>query len=222
MNNLKLISVISSNDNEYKPIYENFRANISSFNSIISNVEIINVDTKSGNWQSQGFLDTVYKKLDHTHRLLKEGYIVFCTDLDIFYLKDPIEHMYNLIENFDIVAQKDSHRLCTGFYMVKPSDLTIDLFDASQRHSLIGEQSDQNFINSKLNIGQEKTYNRPAQFKKFDQLKIHLLDIDLFPYGDHWFRNHQDLNPYIVHYNWLSSISQKINSMKKFNHWLTL
>ena len=87
MNNLKLISVISSGDDKYKSIYDNFCANISSFNSIISSVDIINIDTKSGDWQSQGFLDTVYK-LDYTHQLLKDVYTVFCTDLDIFYLKD--------------------------------------------------------------------------------------------------------------------------------------
>ena len=220
MNNLKLISVISSGDDKYKLIHDNFCANISSFDSYISNVDIINVDTKSGDWQSQGFLDTVYQKLDHTHRLLKEGYTVFCTDLDIFYLKDPIKYMHDLIEDFDIIAQEDHTRLCTGFYMVKPSDLTIDLFDTSHRHSLKGEQSDQNFINSKLNIGQDEDYDRPSKFKKFDQLKIHLLDIDLFPYGHHWFENHQRLNPYIVHHNWLASISKKIKSMKRFNHWL--
>ncbi len=77
MNDLKLISVISSGDNKYKPIHDNFCANISSFDSIVSSVEIINVDTKSGNWQSQGFLDTVYQKLDHTHRLLKEAILFF-------------------------------------------------------------------------------------------------------------------------------------------------
>jgi hypothetical protein len=56
MNNLKLISVISSGDDKYKSIHDNFCSNISSFDSIISSVEIINVDTKSGDWQSQGFL----------------------------------------------------------------------------------------------------------------------------------------------------------------------
>ncbi len=74
--------------------------------------------------------------------------------------------MHDLIEDFDIIAQADYKRLCTGFYMVKPSDLTIDLFDTSHRHFLKGEQSDQNFINSKLNIGQDEDYDRPSKFKK--------------------------------------------------------
>ena len=152
MNNLKLISVISSGDDKYKLIHDNFCANILSFDSVISNVDTINVDTKSGDWQSQGFLSTVYKKLDHTRRLLKQGYTVFCTDLDIFYLKDPIKYMYELLNDFDIVGQNDFGRLCTGFYIVKPSDSTIDLFDTSEKLVLDGEQSDQNYIHTKLQL----------------------------------------------------------------------
>ena len=34
--------------------------------------------------------------------------------------------MHELLNDFDIVGQNDFDRLCTGFYMVKPSDLTID------------------------------------------------------------------------------------------------
>lgn len=208
MNNLKLISVISSVDDKYKLIHDNFCANISSFNSIISSVEIINVDTKSGDWQSQGFLDTVYKKLDHTHQLLKEGYTVFCTDLDIFYLKDPVQYIHKLLDDFDIVGQNDFGRLCTGFYMVKSSDLTIDLFDTSKKLILNGEQSDQNYIHTKL------------QLDKYSNLKIHKLNQDVFPNGYRWYKWHYKLDPSIVHYNSVDSIQGKIENMKYFNHWL--
>jgi len=208
MNNLKLISVISSGDDKYKSIHDNFCANISYFNSIISSVDIINIDTKSGDWQSQGFLDTVYKKLDYTHQLLKDGYTVFCTDLDIFYLKDPIKHMHELLNDFDIVGQNDFGRLCTGFYMVKPSDLTIDLFNTSQRITLDGEQGDQNYIHTKL------------QSDKYSDLKVHKLDRDNFPNGYRWYKWHKKLNPSIVHYNSIESIEGKIDKMKQFNHWL--
>lgn len=208
MNNLKLISVISSGDDKYKPIHDNFCYNISSFGSIISSVEIINVDTKSGDWQSQGFLDTVYKKLDYTHELLKQGYTVFCTDLDIFYLKDPIKYMHEVLSDFDIVGQNDFGRLCTGFYMVKPSVSTIDLFDTSENLVLDGEQSDQNYIHTKL------------QSDKYSHLKVHKLDQDSFPNGHRWYKYNKKLEPSIVHYNCVNSIEGKIRKMKRFNHWL--
>lgn len=208
MNDLKLISVISSRDNHYKAIYDNFCANISSFDSIISSVKVINVDTKSGNWQSQGFLDTVYQKLDCTHKLLKKGYTVFCTDLDVFYLKDPIQYIYELLDDFDIVGQNDFDRLCTGFYMVKPSDLTIDLFDTSDKLILDGEQGDQNYIHTKL------------QQNKYSDLKVFKLDRDNFPNGYRWYKWHYKLNPSIIHYNSVNSIEGKIKNMKYFNHWL--
>lgn len=208
MTNLKLISVISSGDNRYKSIRDNFLANTSSFGSIISSVEVINVETKSGDWQSQGFLDTVYKKLDHTHQLLKQGHTVFCTDLDIFYLKDPIEYMHGLLDNFDIVGQNDFDRLCTGFYMVKSSDLTVDLFDTTEKFVLDGEQSDQNYIHTKL------------QSDKYSSLKVHKLNEDSFPNGYRWYKWNKRLNPSIVHYNSIDSIEGKIDKMKQFNHWL--
>lgn len=208
MTNLKLISVISSGDDKYQPIHDNFCANISSFDSMISKVEAINVDTKSGDWQSQGFLDTVYKKLDYTHQLLKQGYTVFCTDLDIFYLEDPIEYMHGLLDSFDIVGQNDFNRLCTGFYMVKPSDLTMDLFDTSERVVLGGEQGDQNYIHTKL------------QLDRYSELKVHKLDRDKFPNGYRWYKWHTRLSPSIVHYNSIESIEGKIDKMKQFNHWL--
>ena len=208
MNDLKLISVISSGDNKYKPIHDNFCANISSFDSIVSSVEIINVDTNSGDWQSQGFLDTVYKKLDYTHQLLKQGHTVFCTDLDIFYLKDPIEYIYRLLDDFDIVGQNDFGRLCTGFYMVKPSSLTIDLFDTNEKLVLDGEQSDQNYVHTKL------------QSDKYSHLKVHKLDQDSFPNGYCWYKYCKTLRPSIVHYNSVDSIEGKIQKMKQFNHWL--
>ena len=207
MNDLKLISVISSGDNKYKPIHDNFCANISSFDSVISRVEVINVDAKSGDWQSQGFLDAVYKKLDHTHQLLKQGHTVFCTDLDIFYLKDPIEYIYRL-DNFDIVGQNDFNRLCTGFYMVKPSNLTVDLFDTSEELILDGEQGDQNYIHTKL------------QSDKYSHLKVHKLNRDNFPNGYRWYKWHKRLKPSIVHYNSVDSIEGKMQNMKQFNHWL--
>ena len=208
MNNLKLISVISSGDDKYKPIHDNFCANISSFDSIISSVDIINIDTKSGDWQSQGFLDTVYKKLDCTYQLLKQGYTVFCTDLDIFYLKDPIKYMHELLNDFDIVGQNDFGRLCTGFYMVKPSELTIDLFDTSEKLVLDGEQSDQNYIHTKL------------QSDKYSDLKVHKLDPDNFPNGYRWYKYNKKLKPSIIHYNSVDSIEGKIQKIKQFNHWL--
>jgi hypothetical protein len=150
----------------------------------------------------------VFKKLDHTHQLLKEGYTVFCTDLDIFYLKDPIQSIYKILDDFDIVGQNDFGRLCTGFYMVKPSDLTIDLFDTSEKLILDGEQSDQNYIHTKL------------QSDKYSGLKVFKLDRDSFPNGYRWYKWHYKLNPSIVHYNGVNSIEGKIKNMKYFNHWL--
>ena len=113
-----------------------------------------------------------------------------------------------MLDDFDIVGQNDFGRLCTGFYMVKPSDLTIDLFDTSEKLTLIGEQSDQNYVHTKL------------QSDKYSHLKVDKLDQDSFPNGYRWYKWNKRLNPSIVHYNSVDSIEGKIQKMKQFNHWL--
>jgi hypothetical protein len=92
--------------------------------------------------------------------------------------------------------------------MVKPSVLTIDLFDTSEKLVLDGEQSDQNYIHTKL------------QSDKYSHVKVHKLDQDSFPNGYRWYKYNKKLEPSIVHYNCVNSIEGKIQKMKQFNHWL--
>jgi hypothetical protein len=207
-NKLMCIAVYSGGDNKYKSIRDNFCENLKQFKSEIADVIVFDVGTKSGDWQSEGFLETVYKKLSFTRYFLNEGFDVFCTDLDIFYLKDPLPLMNTLLKKYDIVGQNDFDRLCTGFYMVKSTDKTISLFDTSDELKLDGEQSDQNYIDTKLKL------------EEFKNISVFKLDQDYFPNGFRWFRRHKTIDPYIVHYNCIDSIEEKIEKMKKYKHWL--
>ena len=97
----------------------------------------------------------------------------------------------------------------TGFYIAKPTPLNIELFNTQELISIRGrDQSDQGYIQAKIQC-----------IEKYKELRQGILSPPLFPNGHYWFNNYQNLNPYIVHYNYLIKQSDKINKMKKYNHW---
>tara|TARA_B100001029_G_C15059661_1_gene457298 strand:+ start:1092 stop:1790 length:699 start_codon:yes stop_codon:yes gene_type:complete len=226
-NNIKFFSVVSGLDKNYLSIKNNFQQHLKKIN-ILEQHEVIKTNTHSGNWQEKGFINTVYKKLDYTREFLKKGRFVFCTDLDIVYLKDPIPYLIEQMEinNYDILFQhdyaKDGDKIfsvyCTGFYLVRPTKINIKLFDLSynffKRSNKIifqdnEEKSDQNYINTKL------------KQKRFRNLKIGLLDKNLFPNGWCWKKYNTQIDPFIIHYNCIEGgIEGKIKEMKKFKHWI--
>ena len=224
---IKFFSVLSGNDDQYTQIKNNFIKQLSSLELDYTHKLFI-TDTDSGSWEEDGFLDTVYHKLDITKNYLKKGNYVFCSDLDIVFLNDPlpylVEHMtkndYDILFQHDYAEEPDGSIYsvyCTGFFLVKPSTLTIKLFDRKvnifKRNNKIelpeGDRSDQKYINRKL-----------IQ-KRFSELRIGSLERALFPNGWYWRKYNQDIDPYIVHYNCIpGGIKGKEEEMKKYSHWL--
>ena len=224
---LKFFSIISGNDDEYQPIKNNFEKHLNII-GLENEHELIVTNTNSGSWEERDFLDTVYHKLDITLNYLKKGYYVFCSDLDIIFLKNPLPYLIDLMisNNYDILfqhdyAEEDDGKIysvyCTGFFLVKPSRMAIKLFDRKvnifKRNNQInlpkGDRSDQKYINRKL-----------IQ-KRFSKLRVESLERALFPNGWYWMKYNQDIDPYIVHYNCIpGGIKGKEKEMKKYSHWL--
>ena len=84
---IKFFSIVSGRDDKYSALRDNFQKHLEKV-GLSEFHDIIETDTSSGNWQEDGFLETVYKKLDYTRDYLKQGYHVFCSDLDIVFLKN--------------------------------------------------------------------------------------------------------------------------------------
>lgn len=222
---IKFFSILSGKDKKYWDIKNNFQRHLQKI-GLEKTHELIITDTHSGDFEEKGFIDTVYYKLDITRDYLKKGYHVLCSDLDIVFLKNPFPYLVSIIGNDDILFQNDFVALgggkiysvyCTGFYFAKPNRKTIQLFDTKigifNNNNKIdlegtGDRSDQNYINKKL------------WQKRFRSLDIQMLEKDLFPNGWWWFNHNSSLNPYIIHYNCITGIEDKIQSMKKYNHWL--
>ena len=156
---VKFFSIISGNDQKYSLIKDNFQKHLNNV-ELSDEHKLIKTSTDSGDWQDKGFLDTVIKKLDFTRDFLKEGYYVFCSDLDIIFLRNPLSYLKDLIQGYDIIFQNDYAEVdngekvsiyCTGFYFVRPSSLTIKLFDRS-----VNTLMSLNKIYPKLITGQKK------------------------------------------------------------------
>lgn len=218
---MNFFSILNVSDEKYHPMYYNFIHHLKKV-GLLDKHTLINVDGVTDNFNTPGFNDVVYKKLEITHKELLKGNTVFCSDLDIVFLKDPLEYMVSFLDTHDIVFQKDHEKYCTGFFLVKPGALTIDLFDRSEKIQFDREKikgrdfvarCDQGYINSKL--------NHKAEI--YRDLKIKVLDIDLFPYGKRWYEapgnSYVPKDPYMVHYNWIIGTDNKINRMKKYGHW---
>jgi len=210
---MKFFSILNTSDEKYHPIYNNFIHHLKKV-ELLDKHTLIKVDGVSDNWNSSNFNDIVYKKLEITHKELLKGNTVFCSDLDIVILKDPLEYMLPFLDTHDVMFQRDHKRHCTGFYLVKPGPLTIDLFDSSETIPFVTyDIGDQGYINSKLTHKAEK----------YKDLKVKVLDIDLFPCGKRWYaapgNGNKVKDPYMVHYNWIVGANEKIKRMKKYGHW---
>ena len=71
------------------------------------------------------------------------------------------------------------------------------------------DKGDQYYINTKL------------KQRRFKNLRIKMLDRDIFPNGWWWQKNSESIDPYIVHYNCIDGgIKAKENCIKKYNHWI--
>ena len=210
---LHFFSTISSGDNKYLPLYDNFVYHLDKL-GLKKNHHLLSFpEHSSGSYNDSAFNKIVYTKLKVSHDQLSKGNSVFVSDLDIVFLRNPWEYLTSLLEEYDIIFQPDASRFCTGFYLARPSAPSIDLFDCSEQIKLQGDQSDQGYINTKIR----------RHSKRYKNLKIKTLDKTLFPYGNYWY-NHQPFpsKPYIVHYNWVAGVANKINKMKKYGHWEAL
>jgi len=226
-NSLDFFSIINSGDKKYSPIYNNFISHLKNV-GIENRHELVEVSGESASFIEDSFPKIAFEKINLTKEKLESGKTVFCSDLDIVFLKDPIDYMLSLLNIYDIVIQRDGvrweaarnnrpPRLCTGFYMVKPTKLTLELFNTKydrNDHWIGKDKTDQGYLNAKF-------WNNAKHDGIYKDLKVKILDIDTFPNGSHWYEYSKFIkDPYIVHYNYKGTVEQKTNAMKKYNHWI--
>ena len=250
MDNIKFFSVLNSGDDDFVPFYDNFIEHLKPF-GLDKHHHLIRIKSESGMYNSQNFRKISFAKLNHTRKFLKQGYTVVLSDLDLVFLRNPIPYLLTALEKHDLVIQSsrgqwnprnkgcgprkmnpNPHRrrapqkmlhphVNTGFFAVKPTPLTIDFFDASEKiPRRSSHRNDQVYIHSKL-------LTKGDKYKNMNPL---ILDCRLFPNAKFWIDHHHLVggdqwraNPYIVHYHYHTrhhrTNQDKINSMKRFGHW---
>jgi hypothetical protein len=166
-----------------------------------------------------------YDKLDRIYKSLNENKSCLFTDSDVVFLKNPLDYLFDEIKKYDLIIQSDvrvqpelkyfQKILNPGFCFVKPTPLTKELFDTSQRIEFLYDsiREDEIYFNSKLNTD------------KFKDLKVKILNEDEFCIShENSERFKNGLEPSVVHYNELPwrmfHPKNKIARMSDNNHWI--
>ena len=158
-----------------------------------------------------GFGNLMYKKFQIIHESLKQFEYVIYTDSDIVIKKDFIKKITYNFKYKDIVFQDDKRpskpnviNLCAGFMLIKsnkkmlkffnPKSITEDFFNKYKTH-------DQTYIN-----------------KSKSKFNYNVLSLKEFPNGPKFYKDSEELDPYMVHFNYVRG-EEKIDLMKKYNEW---
>ena len=196
--NMKLnIEVFTLDDGCYKEFVD-LGYNTTSLSSNLS----MGSKFKDPNWAN-----ITLSKLNVISSVLDRYKYVFLFDGDIvFDSGEFLPYVYNEMlrdDGIDLVSQIeyyiDKKSLCSGFMMIKSSELTRHFFHPDRYSS--DYDNDQDYLN-----------------KNRDKLKFVRLPLSLFPNGK-YFYNEKPANPYIIHFNFVSGIPEKIKKIKNYNRW---
>jgi len=158
--------------------------------------------SKSG-WKEVTFqkIFAVYQEL-----LLNEYIILFDSDIvfrNINFLSDVWSRI-NRDSSLELVAQHEfksvaKNEICSGFYIIKSNSNTKNIFNIDYNTCI--NSNDQNWLNM---ISPKINYQ--------------LLPNELYPNGYFFYKEHNNINPYIVHFNFVM-FPQKKCKMKSHNMW---
>jgi hypothetical protein len=155
-------------------------------------------------FRNNEWADITYQKFNIIYKnLLSHKYVCF-TDGDIVY-ENPKIFNY-LLENIggnDMLIQTEAIKddistkeLCTGFMFIKSNPKTISLFNPinvePHKNKCGNNWNDQLYVNA---FKHTITYNT--------------LPLTLFPNGRYYYANHQTINPFMIHFNWVVGHTKK-------------
>ncbi|NNM03938.1 MAG: hypothetical protein HKO65_02450 [Gemmatimonadetes bacterium] len=172
----------------------------------------------------------INKRLEIQVMLLRAGRSFLACDTDIVFLKNPFDYIEKTAEDTgcDLLFQCDYgeegrdyeqsvHRVCCGFFWVKPTEKTKDLLSFSREEYDRTGWDDQKMVNTRLGTWLDSDAERTRLRSEFN---VRLLPQDLFPNGSHWRLHGPEIEDrcYMVHYNFMY-YREKIPIMQKSGHW---
>jgi len=209
-----LISNKVNNANANIKVYTLDDYSFNFFSSIHNNVELFKKEDFADNYYSQtdeNFGNLMLVKFELIYRELLKSENVIYVDGDIVFKKDFKGYLHNYSPQSDIVFQNDLRPskpnrewVCAGFMYIKSNEVTKEFFKPTKklvRKFTKYKTHDQSYINK----------NR----KKFS---YSILPLDDFPNGAHYYQYHENLDPYIIHFNYVLG-EKKLQIMREHNEW---
>ena len=159
---------------------------------------------------SKGFGEYMIFKIETIHNYLMEFDKVLYLDGDIVIKNNIIKYLDKELENFELVIQNDLNPkkpeieyLCAGFMAIKSNHKTREFFNIKNisREQILTGLHDQGYINLNKN-----------------KLEYKILPLDKFPNGAHYYNNSENLDPWIIHFNYVIGKKKK-KIIKNFGEW---
>lgn len=181
------------------------------------NIEVILYDCKLSNlstFEDKNWNNITMKKINIAETLMNQYKYVLHSDGDIVFI-NPYFMVDTYLEiknnNVDIVAQPrhPSSNICAGYYIINSSSKTLKLYSISMLlERKANEDRDDEIYLEKL-IAEKK-------------LSLKVLDKEYYPNGNiAKYRGLQKI-PYMIHFNWVIGINNKLEFIKNFKLWYIL
>ena len=171
---------------------------------------ILDSQKDAATYNTKQFQNITKRKLEiirHNMDLDKE---VLWIDNDIVLFENIIQDLRKYNGNF--VMQDDLWGFCTGFFLVRSSASSKRLIDKSIQHletTTDSYKNDQHAFNNEF-----RTFIRTAFGFRIDKLPL-----DEYPNGKVYFEDNNKSKARIVHSNYLSNTTEKVQRFKDFNLW---
>ena len=188
-------------------------------------------DGKCGTYNSEVFNIKSHIKIKAVHEILLLGYDVILSDLDVTFFKSPITYLLdNCGPDCDILLEVDlvdPQLFNTGFYFVKSSNRTINLFGQVLKFIEHREGNDQEIFNDVLQ--RHSFYFEKYKIQLKHRVKVKSLPTSLFPNGNTYFAGNMTNNhfgmkrpteTFLVHHNWIVGTIAKEYRMKEAHMWV--
>jgi len=159
-------------------------------------------------FDTEGYWNVIKGKADNVYRVMEEFEQALIIDNDIVFLKNDMGYLESLLNRYDFIAGSDfpsQHCFIGGFYVMTKK--LRHIFDPEIMNSI--EFNGDNF-------GDQGVLN---EYLKRGATNVFMLSPTEYCNGWMWFNFQKSLNPVCVHYNWISSLREKITRMKSCHHW---
>ena len=191
---------------------------------------------------TRDFIHTSQLKSRLVLEILRLNYDVLFSDVDVFWLQDPVSFMSSFKEDVIIQSDAKSHEgqalnynLNSGLYYARASRQAVKMFGAIVKYGRKLRRSEQKAFNHVLcgafreivgGPGIRVATDRCMYEKAGVTVSARLLPVDMFPNGsdDYWDSTYENATRkrslIAVHANYVQGLSMKVSKLKEHQLWL--